>query len=1544
MKQAIRTVGLGRTLNTMLVTVLWLAAAAGGPAMDTAGAGENDPAARFRGPLAYDFSVTNVQWEAATPEYSTVTFDLYWSYSWRAKWTEPAKTSATGKDTEVENWDAAWVFVKFLPEKDAEEAKERNHWLHATLDKDPASHMMPTGATNSVKLSDDGSRGMGVFIYRAALGHGVNDWKKIKLRWNHGANKVEPAKAAVKVHAIPMVYIPAGPFKVGSGAPSGIYAKFADGPDFPVVNTMHNGRSKDQEYMGLTDGSWRGGPSIPFLLDAEWNAPAKEGTRARRLGIAPGELWGTHTYWEVNLGWVGVAGPIPDEYPTGYDPFYCMKYHLTQGQYCDFLNSLPPDVAAERAFVGSEVGSDAGLHTETATVIAGPGREPMQVQEKGGCTIYSSADAPAKTEVAAEHAEEGVISEDEEEKKKNREIDGLIGDAFDDKKTKDAKKKKTALAATGERPVYGARLPFRRAKGTSYSDAYAYAVWAGLRPMSVLEANKAGNGVRDPLAPPDWTGRPNLEAKMEIADLGRPTERFSKGNADALYGVGLRVGCFLSPESDRGMALATYWGISEFSGHIVPLGKPIFRGTHGNGETAPGKPGAPVKRTVGKFTAPADWPEIGEYYGGHFIGGITRLAISAENRIVKPASAPETDAAKVKKPVLPIPPLDGRKDDLPRVTNVKVEPGKEFSTVSFDLAWSNSWRAKWTEPAEKNCTGKPMALESWDAAWVFLKFRRPDTRVFSHATLSPDVAHHGKPAGAAMDMGLSDDGTKGIGVFIYRDAVGQGANEFKGIKLRLLDALSADSSAAANPSSPSSTLNTEHRTLNTEVSIHAIPMVYVPDGAFRSKSPFVYTIGGSWTPAAYACRLMTIDTPDTTKPSGHANFSTNSVREGPDWPNGYGAFYCMKYSLSQGVYARFLTEAAPDPKTATYNGEYGYGPYNAYRRYAPGLYGLCGYTIRYIAGEMRYEADVPERPANFLSDADIHSFTAWAGLRPLTKLEYEKACRGPRAVARDEDAWAPGACAPAAGLAQFVPSIGGHQVTTTGRLAWPGLSYWGIRDLSQSGAVIEWPAVVKEDGRGFTGNHGTGTPDPPGGWVFTSGGEWMQYMWQGFPLSQSGIWVLPEDCTSLPRDIGAYSSTRSGRYGARAVRTATRSDKDAPLQVDALPNLVGCDLAFLNVTGQFRNAGDNPLKVELGSSLPASSFLQGAASRGFTAAAQAVTPFKMPVVLNRAFTNATERGGRGLILPMQIKGPGGETLGEAKIRLSADVLTRPSGVVQSLDGGKIDLKMTNATENPLELVFEMPSLPVVRIGETKQALTVAAGAEAVVAFPVPRQWFPQTGPCRIPYRVSIGGRAALDFETSVELRTQTRWWIMKRVKAGPNLAGDGEDMLKGPDDLGGLAGAFSDAGDVFTLAVPSKGWKSVMCGSAVTLGLAGPIPSRDSKAMGATRVIAAVDADTVVEVRAVNAEGRGISMNPPEKGDAPFLIRAWVNDILAFDSRLPEKERAKSARLRKGANTVVVEWQTNVDGGSAAESIAVQFKDAKTGKPVPDLFFDMDKR
>jgi hypothetical protein len=57
------------------------------------------------------------------------------------------------------------------------------------------------------------------------------------------------------------------------------------------------------------------------------------------------------------------------------------------------------------------------------------------------------------------------------------------------------------------------------------------------------------------------------------------------------------------------------------------------------------------------------------------------------------------------------------------------------------------------------------------------------------------------------------------------------------------------------------------------------------------------------------------------------------------------------------------------------------------------------------------------------------------------------------------------------------------------------------------------------------------------------------------------------------------------------------------------------------------------------------------------------------VALTHAIANGTMRGGRALLLPVQIKGPGGETPGETAIRLPSDVLTRQPAAVQSLEPG-----------------------------------------------------------------------------------------------------------------------------------------------------------------------------------------------------------------------------------------------------------------------------------
>jgi formylglycine-generating enzyme required for sulfatase activity len=1044
--------------------------------------------------------VTNVKWEAGADDYSYVTFDLSWGHSWRAKWVEPAATSVTGKDMEVESWDAAWVFVKFLPDRDSKQSVERNHWQHAALDPAPAHHVMPAGAMNTVRLFDGpstglgagGNRGIGVSIYRDAVGYGPNNFKGIKLRWLHGPStglRIDPAKAAVRVYPIAMVYVPEGPFKVGTGAASG-YARFPDGPTFPLARSDRIVVPHDEG--SLTDGSWRGGPVVPFLVDAEWNGPAAAGSRARRIGVASGQLWSTLTYPEVGVGlnYLGSTGVLNDEYPTGYEAFYCMKYDVTQGQYVDFLNSLPPDVAAGRAFVADEIGCDYPLGKDVEfKVDLGPAYQPLLVREKAGLTINVST-------LADDRRSRGLLNPRNLEEGGDADIQGSVSPSAGDnllgeldRKEEEAKEKlKTKIP-----PLYSARLPFRSCSGINRADMYAYAVWAGLRPMTELEFEKACRGARNPVPFENNTGTTDgmaADVRKDLVDAGLPTERFSRGNSAGGYGSPLtvfRVGCFATPTSDRVSAGATYWGILELGGQMVSVLRRDFRGTHGDGTTSAGKPDGSWARHLAPFAGPEDWPKrmggrgLGdrgwinsEYINGRFVWNRCRLVASAGNRLPKAASqSPSTQPAASMAAN-----TGDRHADAIQIANVKWEAGnKDYSTISFDLAWDNSWRATWTEPADKNVTGQPLRLENWDAAWVFLKFRTDGTKAFSHATLSSAAADHQVPAGATLDVGLNDDSTKGVGVFIYRSAVGSGANDFKNIKLRWLH--------GADQADPGKAV----------LSAHAIGMVYVPAGTFQSRVP--------WEKS-----LTTISTGDATKEGG-CRVATNKPVYA-ECPNGYTAFYSAKYAISQGQYADFLNSLAPGQARASY----------------PNLYTINRFTIRCDTNTGVYAADVPGRGCNFLTWKQILGYEAWAGLRPITDLEYEKACRGPRVVARSEDAWAQDACAPATGLPAEA-------------LAEAGASFWGIRGLSLSGCVHEWPGIIFENnyGRGFKGTHGDGRPVAPPDWpvACSIGGNY------GDPNSgDTATWVSPDD---MDRSIAIGEGLifdRTGRYGARAVRTAAK--------------------------------------------------------------------------------------------------------------------------------------------------------------------------------------------------------------------------------------------------------------------------------------------------------------------------------------------------------------------------------------------------------------------
>jgi formylglycine-generating enzyme required for sulfatase activity len=520
--------------------------------------------------------------------------------------------------------------------------------------------------------------------------------------------------------------------------------------------------------------------------------------------------------------------------------------------------------------------------------------------------------------------------------------------------------------------------------------------------------------------------------------------------------------------------------------------------------------------------------------------------------------------------------------DHARIENVRRQDGpiKGQSDIRFNLSCGHTWRAEWTESAADNVTGKDLPVESWSAVWIFAKYRpenRDAAKGYSHATLSADAEDHAAPVAANLDVGLT--GGKGMGVFIYRAKTGHGSLELKYVKLRWLHGIDGVSDPG-----------------KADLKVFAVEMVQVPRGAFKVGSGGTETgsfTSGSWTGGATLPLLVDakwsgpIAAGSSARRIGHRPGWLWGTREdgtaaiGPEgelcdsFPTGYEGFYCMRYEVTRSQFAAFLNTIPRKVFDATSAGDSAHagGHYTA-----AGRYSLSGAWPNLKPAK-------PYQSCNLLSWWDCARFAAWAGLRPITELEYEKACRGPRVPAANEFAWGTDSIAideytlandgraderiaanysTAAGNANYdftMPAShgavrGGVSVVPgsplrAGIFATPdslripaGASYWGIMELS--GNVREQMVTVSnEKGRLFMGTHGTGTPSAPKDWPASG------YAAKDYALgtgSRGGFFGdMPSSLRTSDRTHAAWrprpgafnaAESRQDQNGFRAVRTA----------------------------------------------------------------------------------------------------------------------------------------------------------------------------------------------------------------------------------------------------------------------------------------------------------------------------------------------------------------------------------------------------------------------
>ena len=437
--------------------------------------------------------------------------------------------------------------------------------------------------------------------------------------------------------------------------------------------------------------------------------------------------------------------------------------------------------------------------------------------------------------------------------------------------------------------------------------------------------------------------------------------------------------------------------------------------------------------------------------------------------------------------------------------------------VRFSVSWEHSW--------------KDRLHHNWDAAWVFMKCYNSYSRTWRHVYLTPP---EGRPVngGGGSYMALPHsigsgnvaywsefatssviNGSATTGVFIYRKDPGNGSNVIQDIRLQFNyrdhDYLDQD---------------------ELQVAVFAIEMVYVP--------AHIYIIGdGTSTNSLYADGKNLIIKTDVVdgrigwmgKVEDEYGWTYNGTPVPDTFPKGIKSFYVMKYEISQHGYADFLNTLTPTQQTnrtscnpfaakgtvALVSSTYANNPLQ-YRNYVriktpaepetdefPAKGAVFGHSISGANNDESWERESNggNIACNFLSWDDGLAYLDWACLRPMSEMEFEKACRGTQFLRRGM-AWGEqyGLAANAyaitdAGLATEISSNKETCYLETGKAPWvmrvgafaqdstlrneAGASYYGILNMSDN----LWERCVNVStaaGRAFVPVEGDGELDVSG--------------------------------------------------------------------------------------------------------------------------------------------------------------------------------------------------------------------------------------------------------------------------------------------------------------------------------------------------------------------------------------------------------------------------------------------------------------------------------
>ncbi len=419
------------------------------------------------------------------------------------------------------------------------------------------------------------------------------------------------------------------------------------------------------------------------------------------------------------------------------------------------------------------------------------------------------------------------------------------------------------------------------------------------------------------------------------------------------------------------------------------------------------------------------------------------------------------------------------------ISNVSLEgrsPSNDTVVVQFDLSWENSWRTKINH----------------DAIWVTVRLYDPSTTPTNkklcklvQAGLNPQ----GTSVGSSSDIEVKVSSDVN-GAFIRPSAYGM---------------KSSISSEDIQVTVDYSTCGFSS-TSNVRASVVGIEMVYVPEGAFRAgdqDAGYASLHEGSsdsdpWYLSSESAISVTnsssngyryVSAANATEDATGASFSISA-----DYPKGYGAFYAMKYEVTEGQWVEFInslpSSAARSNRDLT-DASHKNTDTVQFRN-----------TISCSGSPLSCSTARENRALSYISWTDLVAFLDWAAIRPMTELEFEKVARGPLLSFPGEFSWGTtnitSALAISAGSEDGSETIttvganahfnnvtlsggdtgsgadyaqgplrGGIFATTSSSRETAGAGYYGVMELS--GNLSERTVTIgNAAGRAFEGTHGDG--------------------------------------------------------------------------------------------------------------------------------------------------------------------------------------------------------------------------------------------------------------------------------------------------------------------------------------------------------------------------------------------------------------------------------------------------------------------------------------